>query len=412
MKANAITRIVIYSIAALLLVGLLLMGLGVGQFRFDFTTGSGEPLTGEIEVDASEIQNLEIEWVSGDIDIQVATDGSRVIRVYESGYEDEENGAVWEIKGQTLVIRYRKPAIQFGFVSTPNKDLTIVFPAGWACGKLDIETVSGSVNVLLLSASEIELENVSADCLFEYCAAQEVSVSTVSGNVEYRGKVSTLECKAISADCKVVLTESGADRLTLESVSGDLVVGMWESLGFSAAIDSVSGHIYSDFQTTSGGGKQIYGDGHCLLEADTVSGDIEIVKLEYRFTDACDHSWDEGKVLTVPGDIRQEIVYTCTVCGQTRSENVEGSGSYAITYADEFTESLLLGDPVRSGRPGTVVTLKTEILLDADLELYVNGEFVCKQQEAYAWDGSNYWEFHFSMPAADVTVQLKASGGM
>lgn len=286
MKRNAIARIVIYSIVALLLIGLLLMGLGIGQFRLDLNlgTGSGEPLTGEIAVEADRIQNIEIEWVSGNIDIRVATDDSREIRIMESGYTDEEHQAVWEIRGKTLVIQYSEPSVQFGFVSSPDKDLTIVFPAGWVCGNLDIETVSGGVNVTLLTASEIELENVSAKCLFESCTAREVTASTVSGEVEYRGHVDNLDCESVSADCKVVLTEEGADRLTMEAVSGDLIVCLWETTGFSANIDSVSGNIYSDFHTASSGGDQVYGDGNCRLEAETVSGDIQIRKMEIRAT--------------------------------------------------------------------------------------------------------------------------------
>lgn len=285
MKANAITRIVIYSVVVLLLLGLLLTGLGIGQFMIHFDSGSREYITGELCVEASKIQNVEIEWVCGNIDIRVATDGSQGILVSESGYAGEELRAVWEIKGQTLVIKYSEPIFNIGFVSTPDKDLTIIFPADWSCQTLDIETVSGSVDVMLLSATEIKLECVSADCLFESCTADSVELNTVSGDVEYRGKVNTLDCEAVSADCKVLMMESGAKRLTMEAVSGDLIVAIREDIGFSASIDSMSGSIYSDFNTTSSGGKQTYGDGSCQIKLDAISGDIEIRKMELRLTE-------------------------------------------------------------------------------------------------------------------------------
>lgn len=284
MKANAITRIVIYFVLILVLLGILLSGLGVGVLRFDLGGLSGEYITGEGAVDASTIENIEIEWVSGDIDIHVATDGSDQIRFSESGNAGEDLRMVWERKGTTLIIKYSKPSIRIGFISTPDKDLDVIFPAGWYCDNLDLSTVSGSVNITLLSANEIELESVSASCKLD-CTAKDVSLNTVSGKVEYHGEVETLECESVSADCSVILLDSVPERLTLNAVSGDLIVGMTETMGFSATLDSLSGNIYSDFNTTTQNGKKIYGDGSCQISADTVSGNINIKKYEIRLTD-------------------------------------------------------------------------------------------------------------------------------
>lgn len=284
MKRNAVVRIVCYSVLLVVLLGVLLAGLGIGQLHFDISLGSGgEPINGEVAVDASKIQNLEIEWVDGSIDICIATDGSSDIRIREEGADDESHRATWKIRGKTLVIEYSQPSIQIGFVSMPDKDLTVEIPADWVCGSLDIESVSASIDVTLLEASRIDVENVSGECRFSGCKAGEVDISTVSGNVEYMGDVQELECESVSADCKII-PDNAPQVLKLESVSGNLIVGIMEDVGFTTRLDSVSGHIYSDFSTDSFGGNQTYGDGGCRIEADTVSGDIEIKRMEIRLT--------------------------------------------------------------------------------------------------------------------------------
>lgn len=284
MKTNAIVRIVCYSLVALLLIAILLAGLGVGQLTFHFGNSGGEPINGELRVDAADVQNIEIEWVSGDITLSVATDGSQQILIRESGASGDQREATWEIRGQTLVIRDAEPGFTLGFTSTQDKDLTVTFPAGWFCNDLDIETVSGSVEISVLSASRIEVEGVSAQCRFSGCTAKDVSISTVSGNVTYLGDVDTLDCKSVSASCEI-FPDNLPRELRLESVSGDLIVGLLEPAGFTTALDSVSGKVYSDFSTTSAHGNQTYGDGSCRIHADTVSGDIEIRRMEIRLTE-------------------------------------------------------------------------------------------------------------------------------
>ena len=61
-------------------------------------------------------------------------------------------------------------------------------------------------------------------------------------------------------------------------------------------------------------------------------------------------------------------------------------------------------------RPGQAITIKTGILHDADLELYVNGVFISKQT-AVKTDGTyTHWEFYFTMPEQDVVILLQTSG--
>lgn len=277
MKTNAVIRIVLYSVVILLLTGILLTVLGVGQLRFDLGGSTGEYITGDGAVDASGIRNISIEWVSGDIQVRTAADDSQQIRFHESGNAGEDLRMVWEQKGDTLIIKYSKPRLNIGFISTPSKTLQVDLPADWNCDSFEIVTVSGKVGVQDLKAEEIELESVSAACTLE-CTAKEVSVTTVSGEVGFVGQVQELECESVSGECSIRLLDTSARKITMESVSADLTVLLPESLGFTAKLDSTSGDLFSDLPTDTHNGKQVYGDGSCQIHAETVSGDVNINK--------------------------------------------------------------------------------------------------------------------------------------
>lgn len=281
-KSNALLRLI--SCAAIIVILSAVLILALRGWEVPLVIGDiGEEVHGRIAVDAEKIENLQIHWVSGDIHLSVATDGSKEIRASVDG--DKDQPAYWQVKGQTLILHYSRPTLGISSFVEPDKDLTIVVPADWCGQELDIETVSGTVKGDLLNVADIELENVSAECLFESCWAKKVSIETVSGNVEYRGRVLELDCETVSADCKVLLTEENAQKLTMEAVSGNLIVSLPEEMGYSASLDAVSGTIYSDFHAIHQNGRMVYGDGSCKIDAESGSGDIEIRKTEIRPTE-------------------------------------------------------------------------------------------------------------------------------
>lgn len=57
------------------------------------------------------------------------------------------------------------------------------------------------------------------------------------------------------------------------------------------------------------------------------------------------------------------------------------------------------------------VTIYTDILLDVDLEMYINNEFHSKQSEGKL-QNRNVWKYSFIMPANEVTVTFKTNGNI
>lgn len=320
MKANSIIRIVIYGIVAALLCGILAAGMGLGHFVFDLGDSSGDYITGSGSIPVENIENLQIEWVSGSVDVTIVPDTESNITFSEIG-GTEDCAMVYEVKGRTLIIRYEKPHVQIGFGnwSTPDKALTVEIPAYWYLQSIDISSVSADVDVLQLKSGDVDIENVSGSTEVHIQEAGDVDIETVSGPATFIGACEKLNMNSVSGDCDVFL-DGATKEIRFEGVSGDLKVSVFKEQGFTARLDSISGNIYSSFSTSVSGGAHSYGDGSMRITADTVSGDIQILESRIELTDRCSHVWDGGDLRTVPGDTRQEMVYTCLVCGSTKSE--------------------------------------------------------------------------------------------
>lgn len=275
MKRNAIARIVIYSLIVVILVGVLVHGMDWNGFHFDLDLGDdAQVVTGTASVEPSSIKHIRIEWIDGLVD--VATADQDTITFSETNGEKE--CMVYQIKGDTLVIRYSKESIQLGIhVTSPNKQLTVYVPQDWIAAGIEISAVSSNVTVELPEVQEAKIETVSGNIDIRCERSKEISFTTVSGHARFTGNCEELDCESVSGNCKVALYGS-AKEIQMESISGDLEIVLDGQLGFTAQIDSVSGSVRSDFPTSVSNDIHTYGDRSIRIEAETVSGGIRIRK--------------------------------------------------------------------------------------------------------------------------------------
>ena len=275
MKRNAIARIVIYSLIVVILVGVLVHGMDWDGFHFDLDLGDdAQIVTGTVSVDPSSIKHIRIEWVDGLVD--VATADQDTITFSETNGEKE--CMVYQIKGDTLVIRYSKDSIKLGInITTPNKHLTVHVPMDWIAAGIEISSVSSNVTVDLPEVQEAKIETVSGNIDIRCERSKDISFTTVSGHAGFTGSCEELDCDSVSGNCKVALYGS-AKEIQMESISGDLEIVLDGQSGFTAQIDSVSGGVRSDFPTSVSNDIHTYGDGSIRIEAETVSGGIHIRK--------------------------------------------------------------------------------------------------------------------------------------
>ncbi len=147
---------------------------------------------------------------------------------------------------------------------------------------LVVSSMSGTVTLRSLKARYLDINSVSGDVLVKDVACERAELQTLSGNVEYAGR----------------LVKNG--RYELKAHSGDIRLALAGDIGFDVEANSFSGKIRSDFpiknraeQDEGGdvyaGGVHVrlprraifrgtYKDGSATIELTTFSGNIVITK--------------------------------------------------------------------------------------------------------------------------------------
>lgn len=89
---------------------------------------------------------------------------------------------------------------------------------------------------------------------------------------------------------------------------------------------------------------------------------------------------------------------------------IEPTGTFRLTVND--TTGLMRDLPdLGYYTPFTEFVFRCEPVMDADIALYVNGEFYAIQDCVETPDGY-IWEYRFTMPIGDASLEFRIRGGM
>lgn len=295
MKRNAIIRIILYSLALIVLLGILGVGLGIHLYAVDEievgTSTNQIPMLSEDDtvssvVDASKIRELDIDWAAGSIKI-VPDAYTDKITIMEPKMTQEKYQMRCNTRDGTLSIEFCEERI--GIHTTDiAKELLIIVPADWQCDELNIDTAAASIEVRDLFLVNVDIDAASGVCNFENCTVLDLDVETASGDVNFSGALNHLDFDAMSANCHLIL---GNEPMTIDvdSMSGDLTLELPEETGFTVHTDALSGKFDSDFETYAQDGKHVHGHGGCRINISGVSGNVTIRKNPFHIhTHACD----------------------------------------------------------------------------------------------------------------------------
>ena len=346
MKRNAIARIIVYSLLALVLTGVLIAGL-LSKFVVNVDSSSGIVVNHEACVEAKSGINLEINWAAGHVTIK----RENVDRIYfrETADGEIKHPMTYSYVGDTLELNHNNQVVYFGFNKAQEKNLVVVVPVDWYCEELSIDGAGLVIDVIDLTV-------------------QELSIDGAGTYLNFRGSLD--EADINGAGCEIQLVcQYKPQSLSMDGAGCTLALTLPTDCGFRLEMDGLGCELETDLSFRKQDGAYISGDGHCKINVDGLG---------------------------------------CEVTVQEASSN---NITYSVRCGDDFTASLLLETPDGQYTSGTIVRLKTEILTDVDLELYVNGKFVCKQTEVLPSDGANYWEFYFTMPEGTAIIQFKSVDG-
>lgn len=291
MKRNAIARIIIWSLVAVLLTSLLVVGISSSPSSF-FTGDWSSGIIGETYKNSAlynvgggtvtdEFQSIKVNWTNGKINIE-AYDGEDTV-ISETEVAEKENKLRWRVEDGVLKIQQMAAGMRFGLKQTPKKTLTVKIPSNVAEGLKAVtsDSVSAEVTIIGISASDkIEIDTVSGGANLKNIKTEKLDIDTVSGSIKAAGEFTELESDSVSGDV-TVSSATPLKKLDCDSTSGNIRLTIPKNSGFTLKADTVSGDISCGLPTVSESkNRRVCGDGSADFETDTVSGDLIITSAE------------------------------------------------------------------------------------------------------------------------------------
>lgn len=307
MKTSAVIRIVVWTLVALMLTGLLLAGVGGYSFfnrylsSHDMAYSDGDIKLGGGNVNASNINRIEVEWVAGEVNIS-PTDGSEITFEESSRHEIRASDRMYyDVSDGRLTIRFRRRKDDwhiFGINRSLDKKLTVKLPRELfnRLDTLDVMSVSALVNVDGVKAEEIVIDSVSGGIKLAGITCDELEVSTVSGAVtgdritarkvdseavsgrrSLSGSMEEINIDGISGGTDIV-SAICPSRVNVDTVSGSVTLTIPENDGFTAKYDKVSGSVNTEFEATHSKNTITYKNGGARFDFTSISGSVDILK--------------------------------------------------------------------------------------------------------------------------------------
>ena len=112
----------------------------------------------------------------------------------------------------------------------------------------------------------------------------------------------------------------------------------------------------------------------------------------------------------VDGTYRSKYKMPLSFIRLINSKFIPPTGLFKLTIIDEH-DYIYDKQEQLYFTPFTEIKLHSYPIMDADLVMYVNGEFYSKQKDIETDDGY-IWEYTFTMPVDKATLEFKAEGGI
>lgn len=256
--------------------------------------------SGNTELNGESVQNLEVDWIAGNVDTITHDGPTIVVAESGSGALEEKYRLHYYLDNGVLRIKFVKSGlgkINKRVLEKSEKRLLIKLPKDKNLDKLKVNTVSADSNLESFNPKNIIFNSVSGDLISNLTSPMEsFVVNTVSGDININGEVEKVEFDSVSGGLKfegtvekvslntiageMKINDSGhLKHLDMNGISGDCIIVLPEGTGFEADLSSVSGSINCDFTITTIKKNLIKsGDGGCLIKVSSVSGDLNIRK--------------------------------------------------------------------------------------------------------------------------------------
>lgn len=233
MKRNAIARLIVYSLLAVVLTGILVSGL-LTTFVIDISSGTSNVVSGEASVSAAQVDRLQINWVSGNVVIK-SGDVDRII-IRENADSEIKKTMTYRCENGTLELDYSNQRVFGPFYRPPEKNLVVIVPLDWECKELEIDG-----------------------------AGLEISINDVN-------------IRDLSLDGAGIVLNASADiqQLDIDGAGCVLNLTLPEGCGFTLEMDGLGCELETDLPFTKKDGVYLSGNGYCKIELDGLGCKVAI----------------------------------------------------------------------------------------------------------------------------------------
>lgn len=224
------------------------------------------------------ITALDINWVSGDVSVEI---GGDVVKVHESSKKaiNENEAMKCAVKNGVLIIDcYPERVISIG-INDSLKNLIVTIPEYYVqrIDTISVSTVSADVNIGAFTMNELDIDTTSGKILLSGAYANKAELETVSGNIAASDNCRFDSFTAETTSGNIKLKPEMLPRETeIDTVSGEIEILTSEDTDFELKFETVSGELTLDYPAVKKGDKYTVGNGEGEIDVDTTSGDLHI----------------------------------------------------------------------------------------------------------------------------------------
>jgi DUF4097 and DUF4098 domain-containing protein YvlB len=228
--------------------------------------------TGDAQIDSQSVNNIEVNWAAGSVDISIHDGQDILLNEYSSTGVARAQQMRWDVTGNTLKIDYNRGLT---CSSIDNKRLEIQIPQSLALrmGTITIDGDSGDYSVSGITSKSLKVNLASGNLEASNMQIGDLNLDVLSGNVLVGGEISgSVKVKVLSGKVEVAAQNIMPSALDADIASGTVIFSLPENEGFTVKVDKLSGDFESDFALQQTGKTYEYKNGGASIKADMASG--------------------------------------------------------------------------------------------------------------------------------------------
>ena len=253
MKRNAIARLIVYSLLALVLTGVLVTGL-LTNIVIDISNGTVNVVNGEAAVNADQVHNLQINWLSGNVVIKAEAVDRIILR--ETADNAIKRPMTYRCEDNTLEINHSSQRVFTPFNQPQEKNLVVIVPLDWECRDMEIDGAGLEISINGLNIRDLSVDGAGV-------------VMNVNSSIQ--------DLDISGAGCEITLNCTDRPKsIEVDGAGCVLSLTLPESCGFQLEMDGLGCELETDLPFTKRDGVYISGNGHCKIEVNGLGCEVSI----------------------------------------------------------------------------------------------------------------------------------------